>query len=688
LTMRSGFASLAITVMLLAPLIAGPAFAEAASQPRVVLLSAEGLRRDLIDAFIARGDLPSIARMIEQGSTGALTGVYPANAYSSQASLATGVYPRTHGVLGSAYHARNTALDSRIPGVNSTSLLAPAEPFWATAEKHGLNATIVNFPFSWPPLGNATVVDAADASLSPSVLYTTRQLNASETRIELVNADVALWGYTLRNPRELAPKETLLAIEGGNETLYALIVDQELRGAYTAMYVSKTRSVAAALALLTAEAPWTPGIQVIVGGNPGVLKLRLLEASADGQNLSVYRSAIVAATGFSKPGEIWSTLVNQTVFPLASPDLQALSRGWIGEDVYMETLEMAADWYANSTAFCLNNTRWQVFAVSFPLVEEAQKAFLGYVTQGHPRYQANMKEAYLDRIEQAYIRLDAVVGSLQSQVDGNTVLILASPSGSTPVAQVFYVNRWLRDRGWLVQATDGAVDWNSTRLYYFGDGQLFVNLKGRETNGIVDGSDYPSLIADVTAALATAPVALTASSASMGLLGLGTERAGDLVLVPASGWALSEALGGNETNAVEPGSAYLTGRLGLYPIDEGAEGFLAIQGAYVATGRLGRASVAAVAPTLLAVLDAGATEGYDGMPICSAFTASIGGETVLDRGRVIPASIRGLDQQLADLQGMLSKVKADSAIYPFVVGLVSVAIGLAAGSAIGRRRPG
>lgn len=694
MSMRSTLAALTIMMALLASSIVNSAsFAQTRSEPRIVLLSVDGLRRDLLDTFVARGDLPNIAKMTEQGSTGVLVGVYPTNAYASQASMATGVYPKTHGILGSEYHATGTPLGSRTPSVNSTSILAPAEPFWAIAEKAGLNATIANFPFSWPPQGNETVVNVADTSLAPSALYTTRQLLAGETGISLTDADRTLWGYELRDPRELVPREAQVTVEGSNETFFVLVVDSKLQGAYDAVYVSRSRNISDALALLTKNAAWTPPVQVTVRGHEGVFRLRLLEVSADGQNLTAYTTEIAAAKGFTQPNEISSALVNQTVFPLASPDWKALSQGWFGEDVYMETLEMAGDWYANSTVFCSTKTQWQVFAAYFPLVGEVQKAFLGYVTEGHPRYEAGRKEAYLDRVERAYIRLDAVVGSLLPQIDENTILILASPSGSTPVDRVFYVNRWLRDHGWLSLTADGQVDWNSTKMYYSGDGQMFVNLKGREANGIVERSDYTSLVAAVSGALVTAsdqgkvPLALVASPASMRILGLGTERAGDIALIPTSGYTFSEALGGNETSPFESTPAYLTGELSLYPVHDGAEGFLAIAGAYVAKGRLSQASVVDVAPTLVAVLNMGPTNRYDGTPLSSVFTVKVGEATVLEQGRIVAANIQRVEEQLADLQRTVSAVKADAIVYPFVVGLLGVVIGLAVGSAIGKRRP-
>jgi predicted AlkP superfamily phosphohydrolase/phosphomutase len=69
-----------------------------------------------------------------------------------------------------------------------------------------------------------------------------------------------------------------------------------------------------------------------------------------------------------------------------------------------------------------------------------------------------------------------------------------------------HVNQWLRQQGLLV-LKGGAesstrdvlidVDWSKTKAYSLGTGQIYVNLAGRERDGIVAVSEVPALVAKI-----------------------------------------------------------------------------------------------------------------------------------------------------------------------------------------------
>lgn len=152
----------------------------------------------------------------------------------------------------------------------------------------------------------------------------------------------------------------------------------------------------------------------------------------------------------------------------------------------------------------------------------------------------------LDHIHQIYKQVDEAIGRILAVVDENTAVLVASDHGSAPLKKYIVLNRLLADLGliqfkpevaphfirylakraaWryrrqasaLWQALPQAVrrlisqpllwkdarlkydyeniDWDCTQAYAFsGIGSLYVNLKGREPNGIVaPGSDYEAV---------------------------------------------------------------------------------------------------------------------------------------------------------------------------------------------------
>ncbi len=91
--------------------------------------------------------------------------------------------------------------------------------------------------------------------------------------------------------------------------------------------------------------------------------------------------------------------------------------------------------------------------------------------------------------------MDKLVGKVLPAVDDKTLLLICSDHGFAQFARQFHLNTWLRDNGYLV-LKDGAekkeetsifdVDWSQTVAYGIGFNGLYLNLKGREGEGIVD----------------------------------------------------------------------------------------------------------------------------------------------------------------------------------------------------------
>lgn len=96
-------------------------------------------------------------------------------------------------------------------------------------------------------------------------------------------------------------------------------------------------------------------------------------------------------------------------------------------------------------------------------------------------------------IEDLYQRMDGIVGSTLKHVDSNTIFFVLSDHGFKSFQRGINLNTWLHQNGYLQMkegaATDTpylkAVDWSRTRAYTFGLAGLYINLKGRDGQGIV-----------------------------------------------------------------------------------------------------------------------------------------------------------------------------------------------------------
>jgi len=80
------------------------------------------------------------------------------------------------------------------------------------------------------------------------------------------------------------------------------------------------------------------------------------------------------------------------------------------------------------------------------------------------------------------------------KLNDNTVLLVMSDHGFGQFARCFDLNHWLYDSGYLTvkdtsEETDpwhARIDWGNTRCYGLGLTGLYLNLKGREEQGIVE----------------------------------------------------------------------------------------------------------------------------------------------------------------------------------------------------------
>src|SRR5262249_14310178 len=118
-----------------------------------------------------------------------------------------------------------------------------------------------------------------------------------------------------------------------------------------------------------------------------------------------------------------------------------------------------------------------------------------------------------DAIDRVYMRADSLVGTLLARCkDGRTTLLVVSDHGFSTFRKAVNINTWLVRNGYMsLSKLDPVrdrsledlfgrgtfwpnVDWTRTRAYALALGQIYVNLKGREGQGVVaPGAQYEAL---------------------------------------------------------------------------------------------------------------------------------------------------------------------------------------------------
>lgn len=127
----------------------------------------------------------------------------------------------------------------------------------------------------------------------------------------------------------------------------------------------------------------------------------------------------------------------------------------------------------------------------------------------HPVYDPEARRRLGDVIEETYAEMDVVVGKVMAKLNDRATLIVMSDHGFGPFYKAFSLNTWLARNGYLVLeggAGTGAlkdVDWRKTRAYALGLNSLYINLRGRERDGIVEpGATRDALLREIAGKLA------------------------------------------------------------------------------------------------------------------------------------------------------------------------------------------
>lgn len=104
-------------------------------------------------------------------------------------------------------------------------------------------------------------------------------------------------------------------------------------------------------------------------------------------------------------------------------------------------------------------------------------------------------------INDYYQKMDEIVGQAQELLTENDSLFILSDHGFGPFDYEVHLNAWLRDNGYLSlkKGKTGMkllenINWLKTKAYALGFNSLYLNLKGREGQGIITNKEKPELI--------------------------------------------------------------------------------------------------------------------------------------------------------------------------------------------------
>jgi predicted AlkP superfamily phosphohydrolase/phosphomutase len=146
-----------------------------------------------------------------------------------------------------------------------------------------------------------------------------------------------------------------------------------------------------------------------------------------------------------------------------------------------------------------------LFFCLFDTPDRVQHMFWRFLEPDHPANgPSGPRPGFEDVIDQQYMAADATVGKALEYADDRTLVIALSDHGFQAFRRGVNLNTWLHDQGWLELANGTRpgpeagdffrhVNWSRTKAYAVGLGGIYLNLEGREGQGVVPNGEGKAL---------------------------------------------------------------------------------------------------------------------------------------------------------------------------------------------------
>jgi len=162
----------------------------------------------------------------------------------------------------------------------------------------------------------------------------------------------------------------------------------------------------------------------------------------------------------------------------------------------------------------VRNKPWDYFMLVEMGPDRLHHVFWQYYDPKHPKYEPGNE--FETAFQEYYRYLDKEVGTLLESLPEDCVTIVMSDHGARPMIGGVCFNDWLVQEGYLAlsERIDGRVpiakapvDWSRTMAWGDGGyyGRLFLNVRGREPQGIVDPERYEDTRDELTERLEKMP---------------------------------------------------------------------------------------------------------------------------------------------------------------------------------------
>ena len=518
---------------------------------KVVVIGFDSISLGTLEQFVARGVLPTVGRLIREGSITQTWPCFPMETGTNWACLATGASPWVTG-CNMSLHLPGEPLDAWRRGFPAE--LCKAEQLWTTAHKAHKRCVVFDWAQSWPPafedglvhIGEDGRPDNAIRALQEVRAYTThpRAIGPHVTKIEPVPAgpDAPEGALAFPVPIEPGPASRYERVE----PLHALILRAPSGCDRIALHASADAPEPLFVVKPGEWSDWTVHA-FLADGRPvrGSLRGKCLLLEPDASKVHLYLSEIYCQDDFVHPASLGPELIETCgPFVIQCSRQQVVQGGASDIATYMDEQRHLARWWRDAAGHVLGSQDWDLFMLKWHGPDWTNHLTMYMIDPRHPMYEPERAEEGWALWDELMGWGDEIVARVVEAAGPDALVALVSDHGGGTELPFpggrRDPNALLIEKGWLVRSEGGGCDWSRSAAFARGH-YVFLNVKGREPEGTIEpGAEFERLRDEIIEALLDWKDAsgrhhyrVVLPMEQAGRLAVGGDRVGDVFLVPA-----------------------------------------------------------------------------------------------------------------------------------------------------------
>lgn len=484
---------------------------------RIVILGLDGLDHALTTSMLAEGKLPHLARLRDQGGFQPLGSTLPPISPVAWSSFQTGVNPGKHNIFDflvpdeQTYRPKMSSVEirpsrrvfgigkwKRAFGSPDVRLLRKSRPFWSILSEYGIFNSIIRVPITFPPEKlrgvqlSAMCVPDLRGTQGEFTRFTSKPPESGGSHGGAIVV-VVPQGHNVASQLAGPPHPT--RPEAGPLTIPFRLSIKDQNSAVLRIG-GETRH------LQIGE--YTDWVQVkfrcgLMSSVSGVCKFLLLSAEPDFElyvtpiNIDPEKPAM--QIGYPRVFPIYLAKKQGAYATLGlAEDTWGLNDEVLNDDQFLQQC-LSTDRERELMFFdALDKVPRGLCVCVFDGTDRMQHMFWRYHDKEHPACPAEIPRLHSNAIEDLYQRMDDLVGRTMAKCeDTDSLLMVLSDHGFNTFRRGIDLNRWLELNGYLTvddsrRSEDylAGIDWQNTRAFAIGLTGIFLNLKSRFSQGIVD----------------------------------------------------------------------------------------------------------------------------------------------------------------------------------------------------------